>query len=214
MSIGIAMVSNVTALVATDSQRVEANQAITPDWDKTFSVGSWLIGANAGLLDFSGRTIGGHAGALFSPDRPLSGSECLGQLSIHFRDQLLRLPEQEVGFKYRRLDVLLVARSADITSRRTIHTFRIEPNPDNTDLIISAKEFPLFATIGDEAARAAIQPRLDSMQRKLPSFTTYELTREATKLITQAILASEAHAYWPRIKACGGIPKIRTLSHA
>jgi hypothetical protein len=115
MSIALGLVSKTGAVVATDSLRVENDGSLKLDFDKTFNISDWFIGASVGLLEYSGRTVAQHvAGALGRKGRSIEA--CNQQLSRYFRETLAAVDSTEVDFQHRCLDLLIVVRPRESTS--------------------------------------------------------------------------------------------------
>jgi len=207
MSIALAMVSKYAAVIASDSKRVESNGDITLDYDKTFSIGDWLIGANVGLLEFAGLTLAGHVKKLFPDKKPLKASECAGRLSAYLLEVLSdEVKEGEVAFCHRRLDILMVGRSG-LAVDRAVQTLRIEPNVATSKLETCQRDFSPWAIAGDEDAKAFLKKELESIETTIPNLHSFQVISKATDLIVKAIAASGKHPNWPNITACGGTPK-------
>src|SRR5262245_43982630 len=124
MSIIGAIASRKTAIVICDGRRFSSTtldaegKAVAPakieseTWDKTFSVLDGLVvGANAGLLEILSKTFAEHISDVVL-EMDDSGTATLygvaKRIGDHIKSKLEVIPQDEVSFANRKLDILIV----------------------------------------------------------------------------------------------------------
>jgi hypothetical protein len=215
MSIILALTGKF-GVVASDSQRVESNGSISQDFDKTFTITKPpLIGAFAGLLEFNDRLISQHVSEILASFSRSSFQAAAELVGIQLRQRLLAIPESEVGFCYRNLELLLVGRSNLRSGPFEIRWLEFKAAKDTNQIMLGAGCYPgagMYALFGDLTARNSVIKRLDKKRHNFFKMTKTKLKEEAAEVISAAISHSGTHPYHQNIIACGGNPKVQTLS--
>jgi hypothetical protein len=215
MSIIVAIIGKV-GIVASDSQRVENNGQVTPDFDKTFKIKSpSLIGGFVGLLEFSGSTISQHVEQILANSTLRTFKDAVELIGGQIRKRLLVIPESDIGFAHRKVDFLLVGKSELNKGRLEIRSVDIRADTSKSDILLKYGYYPnvgAYAHSGNTSARNAAKKRLRKNAFKFQMMTACELEAEADKVIRIAIKHTGPHPHFPHIPACGGVVKTKTIS--
>jgi hypothetical protein len=227
MSIIIALVSSRGGVVASDGRRFTSafpDKGILAEieqdnFDKTFSLfGGKVIGAFAGLLEFSGRTVREHISEIAPSRLDSSGdSEALANAIKHdLQEKLSIIRVEEVGRTYRRLDLLIVA--GDRLSANNLKIFVIRFEPRNGIIVAEAPEIVCSSTHrieqrfgGDPLAIAGAKEAMNVKRHEKINIGYLEgLVRRGIK---GGIHSCGTHSFGTE-RTCGGGPFIRRLEKA
>src|SRR5207249_927809 len=128
--------------------------------------------------------------------------------------KLANVSSAEVGFAYRKVELLLVGRSRLTQGRPRI--FSIELKPDIKEQSINSvtklwKTEDYYVTVGDNQARSQISRKLPSATKKF-LLSTEKIAKEmAIRAVSHGIRQCGMHSLYSDIKSCGGETRIRML---
>lgn len=219
MSVIVARISSRDGVVASDgrrfgSARFENGKIVQPasvesdEFDKTFCLdGGTLIGAFAGLMSFSGKSIAQHIQEIFDQSG-CAETEFAGvvtNLEKRMRSNLDQIAEQEVIFDCRKLDVLLAGGKS--LTRRELRIAAVRFFPSNgtitsqTDIISADHRMIQYYLFGEDKARAAANRLLGA--NTAPTRDSKFLETLAIRAVEAGIRATGIHPYGCQ-PACGG----------
>ena len=218
MSVIIAVISSRDGAVASDgrifgpasfdNERVTQPATIEQEnFNKTFSLDSGkLIGAFAGLIRFSGKTVSEHisdiASPLFSHSRELQS--LVAEIRTKLIQRLLTISPEEVIFSCRNLNLLLVAGMTLTRSDTRIVSMKFYPQ-NNTIVgeieFVSAGSTLRYYVRGDAQACASAGTFLAN--NRAPNRDTAFLKKLATQAVQIGIKGAANHPYGSNA-ACGG----------
>ncbi len=155
-------------------------------FDKTFALGAGkVVGAFAGLMRFSGKTVGLHLTEV--ADESIGQGHNLLQLATHIRETIARrieaIADSEVVFPERKLDLLLVGGQNLSSADMRIVSLRFFPRGDRIEAeenTVRAEATNRYYLHGSEQATAAA---------KKVFTTTAASSRSARSILNTAILA-------------------------
>jgi hypothetical protein len=108
MSLLLSLRSRHAVVVAADSQCVESDGRSSAPFEKVFRATEKLLCAYADLVEFANGTVADHVRSLKLADsKSAPAAQHIGAV-LHLL--LLSIPETEVGFVNRRLDILVASR--------------------------------------------------------------------------------------------------------
>ena len=217
MSVAIAIAMNAFGLVLTDSRRVESDGLSYQDnLDKTFQIDNpSIIGAFVGLVEFGGLTVGQHLERIVQEQGVL---EHLHELAEAIGDRLAvrltAISTAEVGFEYRKVEVLLVGWSQITKGKPRICSIELKPDMQSQTIKPTTKLWNIenyYVTIGDDQARIHIRAELPSPNKKFLLSSEEEAKKLAICAVNRGIEQCGMHPYYPEIQSCGGETRIRIL---
>jgi len=147
MSIIISMISQKGGVVCSDGRKhssITIKEDETSDdkatiesdnYNKTFIIQNKLVGAYCGLLEFSNKNISEHISEIVENKMHLNYEEIVTLIETELKNKLLLISIDEIRFKSRKIDLLLVGRNDK--KRMQISALRLFPE-NNT--ILSSKE--------------------------------------------------------------------------
>src|SRR6266508_685056 len=195
MSIILAVRSSRAAVVAADSQRVSSSGVSEAPYEKTFQVGS-LIGACAGLLEFSGLDVKSHISRALD-GKHLRPRDAAHAIEAYLSPILEATADDEVGFQHRCLDVIVASRDPRIASVRLFPNLalrRIEAEYAENDFLLTA---------GTEQAKSEVIRSLRRPARR-QDYGSEELRALARRAIESAIPLGGPHRLHPDVPSCRG----------
>lgn len=224
MSIIIALASSQDGVVGSDGRMfgparfdggrvVKLAQIDKEDFKKTFSLyDGQVIGAFAGLMQFSGMTVAEHMSNILlqKAEEPDSLSNVVRLLKVEYQSRLAKIDEKGVSFKYRESDILLVGRKDLRRKNLRIIQLRFHPDNSGTEIICEetaqdrkhlGKDVISWSMFGDESAQKAARKLIDLLTRREWNLKLLEdLARDA---ILAGIAKSGLHPFGEE-RACGG----------
>jgi hypothetical protein len=228
MSIIIGIVTNACGLVASDGRlhsgayydkgkRVKNSVVVRDDFDKTFvSTHGKLIGAVAGTMRFCNMTIGEHLHEL-SRGKHFTAETSVTYLSHGLKEKLSQIPDYEIGFCFRKLDLLLVSYDSGLFRGFKIYSYRLFPNTDNTNIEMEAEEiFPkvkghvAWKLFGDDASQKSINDFLKLEICNMSVVNEKHLRGLLYKAIRFGIRASEKNKDGTKSN-CGGKVFVKSI---
>jgi len=204
MSILIAITGSDSALVATDSRRIESDGTIRDNFPKTFRLRKdHVIGGHTGLLEFSGRTVPAWLNSLpddcfVSMDALVAGSKAL------FEDEMSKIDEKEVIFDQRRADIVIVGTSdlKDEKSQPCIRAIVLRPELATRRVTSEIRSFNGYCAAGDDAAIKAVLGRMKVLRPQ--TLPRKRLTTAAMNIIAVGVQKAGVSASFPTVSSCGG----------
>jgi len=172
------------------------------NYDKTFNIQNKLIGAYCGLLSFSSHNVQEHISDLVKDQLHVNHEEIIAIIENGLRDKLLQISHDEIRFKSRKIDLLLVGRKDK--KRMQISALCFIPQ-ENT--IICKKETIItdsdnrYYTFGDDNAQKSTKNILN--QNKAPNHDNTYLIKLSKNAIKAGINYSGCHPYSDE-QSCGG----------
>jgi len=197
--------SLVAQITQVDSEVI--NVTFDPLFDKTFSVGDWLIGACSNLMFLSGKSIGEHINSLFLDRLPMPTERCM-KTFIEFLHGYFT--SEVMDHQSRKVTVFMASRIGP----PEIQWIDVRPqknDPTSRQLTVEAGCSTCWVVGGDDNAKALVSQRLSELGDKPLRYTTEDLERLSRDLVNQGIAASGYYPEAPAEKTCGGIPMIKTL---
>ena len=192
MSLILALRSKQAVVVAADSQRVESDGRSSASFEKVFQATEKLLCAYAGLLEFANATVADHVRSLKLADsKSEPAAQRIGALLHRF---LLSIPEAEVCFVCRRLDVL-------VASRDGLTAVGFFPAPDKSGIEMRYVSNKRFLVAGDPGARDEAYSRLARL-RNTDAFRASQLSTIARSVAEKAIRVCGNHPVNPALKSC------------
>lgn len=148
MTIIIGFVTKSSAVVASDGRISSGayyvggilqrkSEVISDEFDKTFSLKNGkLIGAVSGIMSFQGKKTSEHIASLVEEydSVPYSLDELAKYVCEGIKTGLLKVSNDEILFRYRSIDLILVGSISDSDSTYQIKSCRIKPNDTNTSI--------------------------------------------------------------------------------
>ena len=224
MSIIIALISTRCGVVASDGRRFSSAfpdkqipaEVELENFDKTFSLlKGKVIGAFAGLLEFSGRTIREHIVETASAwlDSSEDYESLANKIKHDMQEKLSEIRDDEVGFIYRTLDLLLVAGDRLAGNNPKIFAIRFEPRndliiADGPEIVESSPRHIGQRIRGVPEAREGAEKALILKRNKKIDIEYLEAL--AGRGIKSGIYSSRSHPYGTE-QACGGSIFVRRL---
>jgi hypothetical protein len=195
MSIALAIRSRTAVVIATDSQRVSANGISEAPFNKTFRLPGKVLGAFVGLVEISSISIATRLrdAVADTPLDILSASAIAETLLVPI---LTGVPESEVAFQNRRLDLILASRDG----LRCISFF---PGGGLRQVRAEVRDFTLYATAGEEAAKVIVLTRLGQSHR-IDVLGESHLRSLAVSVCEKAIAGCGPHPHYPSLPSCCG----------
>jgi hypothetical protein len=192
MSIILAIKSSHVAVVAADSQRVSPTGVSQAPYEKTFETNS-LIGAHAGLLEFSGLDVKHHIlnalGAKY-----LCPRDAVRTIELHMRPLLQAVADDEVSFEHRCLDII-------VASRAHIASLRLCPNTELRQIEAQYNENQFWLVAGtDQAKDEAV--RFLSGLKNAAHYGREKMRTLAKKAVEAAIVAGGQNPHHPSVASC------------
>jgi hypothetical protein len=192
MSLILALRSKHAVVVAADSQRVESDGRSFAPFEKVFQATEKLLCAYAGLLEFANATVADHVKSLKLAD---SKSEpAAQQIGALLHPLLLSIPETEVRFVCRRLDVL-------VASRDGLTAVGFFPATDKSGIEVRYLSNKRFLVTGDPAAHKNAHARLELL-RNTNALRASQLSSVARSVAEKAIQVCGDHPVNPALKSC------------
>jgi hypothetical protein len=224
MSIIIALISTRCGVVASDGRRFSSAvpdkgipaEVELDNFDKTFSLlEGKVIGAFAGLLEFSGRTIREHIVETASAwsDSSEDYESLVQKIKRDMQEKLFKIRDDEVGFIYRTLDMLLVAGDRVAGNNPKLFAIRFEPRngliiADGPETVESSPRHIGQRIRGVPEARDGAEKALSLKRNKKIDIEYLEaLVRRGIK---SGIFSAKSHPYGTE-QACGGSIFIQRL---
>ncbi len=148
MTIIIGFVTKSSAVVASDGRissgvyyegeiLQKKSEVISDEFDKTFSLKNGkLIGAVSGLISFQGKKNSEHIASLVEEydSVPYSLDELAEYVCEGIKTSLLKVSNDEILFRFRSIDLILVGSISDSKSTYQIKSCRLKPNDTNTSI--------------------------------------------------------------------------------
>ncbi len=219
MSIAIALIGANSALVATDSRRVESDCSVCDDFPKTFTLSAkHVIGTYTGLLEVNGRTIPD-----LLADLPFDRIKTIDDLACEanaFLEDLLSCEPADVAFEHRRVAVLFVARPNFGLKGCTFTTRSVFLNPDVNQKRVSGKTSSFdsqppgwagCAVAGDDLSQNAVIGFLNLQNPPPRQLSRPALRALAVQTVRLGIRKAGPLSHCPGTASCGGIPSILFL---
>jgi hypothetical protein len=218
MSVIVALISTLDGIVASDgrmfgSARLESGRVVTPaqveseTFDKTFVLaGGRLVGAFAGLMQFSGKTVAEHAAE--AADELATKESNLDifvrHLAAEISTRLEGVDRNEVIPAYRKLDMLLVGGAHFTRADMRIVSLSFLPQDDRivteTNTVWADRRNQYFVH-GEDRARAAAVMTLNS--NRAPNRDAPFLKKLSLRAVQAGIAASGVNPHGTE-RACGG----------
>lgn len=214
MSIIISMISPKGGVVCSDGRKHSSilikedetsdDKAIieSDNYNKTFIIQNKLIGAYCGLLEFSNKNISEHISQILENKAQFNYEEIVILIETELKNKLLQISVDEIRFKSRKIDLLLVGRKGK--KRMQISALRFLP--DN-DTILSSKEIVItddgnryYCFGDDDAQKSAVAVLNNNKARNTDISFLKKLSKNA---INAGIIYSGYHPYSDE-KSCGG----------
>jgi hypothetical protein len=192
MSIILAIKSSRTAVVAADSQRVSSAGISEAPYDKTFRIGS-LIGAHAGLLEFSGVDVKHHISDALGGKR-LKPPDAVRAIGQHLIPILQALADTEVAFEHRRLEII-------VASKAQLAAVWLRPKAGLREIELQYYENPVWLAAGYDQAKAEAE-RLLARVGKAPPHNVDKLLDLARSVVAAAIAAGAPHPIHKQVASC------------
>jgi hypothetical protein len=219
MSVIVALISTLDGVVASDGRifgtaRLEGGRVVTPAlveseaFDKTFVLaGGKLVGAFAGLMRFSGKTVAEHvaeaADALAVQESSLDAF--VSHLASEISTRLEAVDANEVTPASRKLDMLLVAGAHFTRADMRIVSLSLRPQADRivaeTNTVWADRRRNQYYVHGEDRARAAAVMTLDS--NRAPNRDVPFLKKLSLRAVQAGIAAAGVNPHGTE-RACGG----------
>ena len=218
MSVAIAVAMDTYGLVVSDSRRVESGgRSLCDDIDKTFVIDQpKIIGANVGLLEFNGRTIGQHAQEIAKEEADKSTT--LEALCLNWgaclAERLANISEDEVGFPCREMDLLIIGRSRLTKGKPRVCSIELTADMQNHTITSNTKLWPesdYYVTVGDDQARGYIHGKMPSPEKRFILNRLVDAKVYIFHVTSEAIKHCGNHPLYEGIRSCGGVPRLREL---
>lgn len=201
MSVIIATRSSRAAVVGSDSQYVSSTGVSQAPYDKTFQA-NFLIGVHVGLLEFAGLDVKAHISNALG-NKHFSSQNAVRAIAAHISPILKLVGDDEVAFRYRKLDII-------VASRAKIASVRLSPNMETLEIAAEYNEDNFSLAAGSEQAKNAALAAL-SRFRSMESYGITMLRDVAERVIESAIDAGGSHPYHPDVPSCCGPVCLRHL---
>jgi hypothetical protein len=219
MSVIVGLASAYQGVVASDGRRfapgrVEGGKVVqigpmdSDEFDKTFAIGDGtVVGAFAGLMCFSGKDIGEHVREIFGNGNCAKAgfAGVVATVQKEMESRLSGSDEAEVVFRFRKLDLLLVAGKSLSRKEHQIAALRFFPRAGSirSELeLITPNGGLRFYVFGEDNARAAACRWLKANDSPNKSLTF--LTTLASRAVKAGINKAGCHPDGGSQAACGG----------
>jgi len=204
MSVLIAIVVPDSAIIATDSRRIESGGTFRDDFVKTFRPRKGhVIGGHTGLLEFSGRTVPAWFDSL--PDECFTSLDSLATAAkVLFENEMSKIDSSEVAFVHRLADIVLVGDPDLKISKRSqsIMAIVLRPHPTSGRVVGEVRKFSGYCATGDDMAMNAVLGMMEVIRpQNLP---TTRLASTATRLIAFGVKQCGTSRSFPEVRTCGG----------
>jgi len=202
VSVALAIISNKSVVVASDSRVIHDGQKILSDcFNKTFSIpDKSVLGAYTGTMCFCGKSVGEHINEIVKNEckNMSSMEEMITIIAQSFSIRMKNISEEEVGFCHRKIDLL-------IADTHTLYWVRFEPNKDNEEICFTSpcKYYP-YCVCGDDNAREATSKVLKEKENCIETMQAKNLISLAKRAIQKGIDNAGSHPQNPQICSCGG----------
>jgi hypothetical protein len=203
MSLILGLRSRFAVVVAADSQRVESDGTSSAPFEKVFPATEKLLCTYAGLLEFANATVADHIrGFKLTDSKSEAAAQHIGDL---LRPLLLCIPETEVRFASRRLDVL-------VASRDGLTAVGFFPTDDNREIEMRYVSNKQFLVSGDPKAHQDAFDRLKQL-KNINAVNASQLSGIARSIAEHAIQVCGDHPVNPAIKSCCLPIQVLSLPH-
>ena len=213
MSVLIAIAGPDSAIIATDSRRIESDGTIRDDFGKTFRPRKGrVIGGHTGLLEFSSRTVPAWIDSL-PDDCFISLDSLVSAAQVLLEREMSKIDSSEVGFEHRLADIVLVGDPDLKTSNRSpsIKAIVLRPDPKSGRVVGEVRTFNDYCATGDDMAMKAV---LGMMEVLRPQYLpTKRLASTATKIIAFGVQRCGTSSSFPDVRTCGGPAALKTLMY-
>jgi hypothetical protein len=172
------------------------------NYNKTFIIQNKLVGAYCGLLEFSNKNISEHISEIVENKMHLNYEEIVTLIETELKNKLLLISIDEIRFKSRKIDLLLVGRNDK--KRMQISALRLFPE-NNT--ILSSKEIVItdgenkYYSFGDDNAQRSAGAVIN---RNKASNTDISFLKKLSKNAINAGINYSGYFLYSDEKACGG----------
>jgi hypothetical protein len=212
MSVLIAIAGPNSAIIATDSRRIESGGTFRDDFGKTFRPrNGHVIGGHTGLLEFSGRTVPAWIDSL-PDDCFISLDSLVTAAKVLLESEMSKIDSSEVGFEHRMADIVLVGDPDLISSKRAprIMAIVLRPDPTTERVVGKVREFSGYCATGDDTAKNAVLQLMKTLKltQNLP---TNRLKQIAISIISRGINQCGTSRSSPEVRTCGGPAALKTL---
>jgi hypothetical protein len=215
MSFLVALAGSRSALIATDSRRIENNVGtVRDDFSKVFRLsGVLVIGGHTGLVEFSGRTVPAWFQTL-----PISSwcsmDSLVREAKAFFEEQMTNIAEEEVGFQYRCVDIVLVG-FADLKKRKgpvIIRAIVLRPDSFGKRVTAEIRKFTGgFCMAGDDAAMKAVDRQIRALRPSPQCLPEKRLETVARNLVNIGVKKAGCSPTYPTLSSCGGPTNLMLL---
>lgn len=224
MTIIIGFVTKSSAVVASDGRISSGayyegeilqrkSEVISDEFDKTFSLkNGTLIGAVSGIMSFQEKKTSEHIASLVEEydSVPYSLDELAEYVCEGIKTGLLKVSNDEILFRYRSIDLILVGSISDSKSTYQIKSCRLKPNDTNTsidyniDTIDPAKDdLTHWQIFGDDTSQVIVNTFLKNEIRLLKKHDKKNLRSISYKAIRLGITNSTINKSGDH-QTCGG----------
>lgn len=183
MTIIIGFVTKSSAVVASDGRISSGayyegkflqrkSEVKSDEFDKTFSLKNGkLIGAVSGTMSFQGKKTSDHIASLVEEYDSVQYSlqELAEYVCEGIKTGLLKVSDDEILFRFRSIDLILIGSKSDSDSTYEIKSCRIKPNDTNTsiDYNIDTKDpvkdnLTHWQIFGDDTSQAIVNTFLQN----------------------------------------------------
>jgi hypothetical protein len=195
MSIIIAIRSRFAVVVAADSQRVSSKGLSEAPFDKTFRLRGGIIGAWVGLMDIGMKSVGQHlVEALGGRTLAIDGATEFAHTVL--ADPLAALPDQEVAFCNRRVDLIFA-------SRLSLRALSFDPIAAERRFVTTTLQKDSYLVAGTDAAKSVSIARL-ARARGIHGLRMAQLRELARSAAEVGIAAGGPSPHWSAVPACCG----------
>lgn len=226
MSIVLGIISKSCAIVAGDGRvtiedisevngvQQKEKKVRNDDFNKTFSLlNGQIIGCCAGLMEFEGKSIGGHLEEMTNQTDYIFSIDSVCET---MKNRLKAISEDEVGLFHRKLDLVLIYKTNENPKAYELHSVRFFPNHQNTEIEIQKFESVSTSKInkvwwqiyGDDSARSAVSALLEKEINQRVKVDKKNLIALSKRLIRLGISRASKIK---NIKTCGGEVFVKTI---
>jgi len=231
MSIIIGFVTSNCGLVSSDGRLtsgafpdnglvVKKAIPINDEFDKTFTLkNGTIIGAVAGTMEFQGRKIAIHLEEILTNECKVNTSveDTLNCLKTHLKNRMEKIPENEILFPFRSIDLILIASPTGSQDNFKIYNSRFKPNSNNTSILIEnevispgKKNNVYWKLFGDDSSQTAVDNFLKIEISKISKVNEQTLRSLSYKAVRHGIKNSTKHVNGDDL-SCGGKPFVRSI---